>query len=79
MHVRVKLFATLSSHLNGVAPGAPFEMEIPDGATLANLVNQLKLPLKEVKVAFVNGRARAMDWLLQPGDEVSFFPPVGGG
>lgn len=79
MRIRVKLFAILSSPQNGVAPGAPFEMEVPDGATLANLVNQLKLPLKEVKMAFVNGQARAMDWPLQPGDEVGFFPPLGGG
>jgi molybdopterin converting factor small subunit len=54
-------------------------MEVPDGATLADLVNQLKLPLTEVKMAFVNGQARAMDWPLQPGDEVGFFPPLGGG
>ena len=79
MRLRVKLFATLSSHLDGVAPGIPFEMELPDGATLDNCVNQLRLPSNEVKIAFVNGQARAMDWPLQPGDEVGFFPPLGGG
>jgi len=28
-------------------PGTPLEIETPDGATLADLVNQLKLPRKK--------------------------------
>ena len=79
MHVRVKLFATLSRCFGDAAPGTPLEMEIPDGATLADLVNQLKLPREEIKVLFVNGRSRPMDWVLAHGDEVGIFPLVAGG
>ncbi len=79
MQVRVKLFATLCRYFSNAAPGIPFEMELPEGATLANLVNQLKLPCEEVKVFFVNGRARPPDWPLEPGDEVGIFPLVAGG
>jgi len=32
-----------------------------------------------VKVFFVNGRARPIDWDLEPGDEVGIFPLVAGG
>ena len=79
MQVRVKLFATLGRYaLNGVA-GAPFEMEFSEGATLDDVVNQLKLPREEVKVFFVNGRARPKDWILKLGDEVGIFPLVAGG
>ncbi|MBN1136913.1 MAG: MoaD/ThiS family protein, partial [Anaerolineae bacterium] len=57
----------------------PLEIEISDGATLADLARQLKVPQEEVKMVFVNGRVRPLDYALQPGDEVGIFPPVGGG
>ena len=79
MHVRVKLFATLSRHFAGVMPGTPLGVEVLDGATLIDLVDQLKVPHAEVRIIFVNGRIQPLDYKLQPGDEVGMFPPVGGG
>ena len=79
MHVKVKLFATLVSYVPGVKSGVPFEIELPEGTTLANLMNQLNLPQKEVKTAFVNGRTQPMDFQLKHGNEVGIFPPIGGG
>ncbi len=79
MRVRVKLFASLCRYFSDAAPGTPFEIELPNRAIVADLVNQLKLPHEEVKVFFVNGRARPIDWLLEPGDEVGIFPLVAGG
>jgi molybdopterin converting factor small subunit len=79
MRVRVKLFATLAGYFGDATPGTPFEIEVPEGTALANLVNQLRLPREEVKLFFVNGRARPIDWPLEPNDEVGIFPLVGGG
>jgi len=79
MRVRAKLFATLSHHLAGVGPGTPVEVEISDGSTLDDLVDRLHVPHDEIKMVFVNGRTRPLDYELQPGDEVGIFPPVGGG
>jgi len=79
MVVHVKLFATLCRYYGDVAPGVPFDIELPDGATLADAVNRLKLPREEVKVFFVNGRARPISWILAPRDEVGIFPLVAGG
>ncbi len=79
MQVHVKLFATLTRYFRNAAPGTPFDIEVADGATVADLVNQLKLPHEEVKVFYINGRARPIDWLLEPGDEVGIFPLVAGG
>ncbi len=56
MRVRAKLFATLSRYFAGVMPGTPVEVEISDGATLVDLVDQLQVPQEEVKMVFVNGR-----------------------
>ena len=79
MRVQVKLFATLGTLVPGTAPAAQFAVEVPSGATVANLISHLKLPAEEVKVVFVNGRARPADWVLNPDDQVGMFPPVGGG
>jgi molybdopterin converting factor small subunit len=43
------------------------------------VVARLQIREKEVKVTFVNGRARADMYRLRAGDEVGIFPPVGGG
>ena len=79
MRVCVKLFATLSRHFSGVMPGTPVEVVVSDGATLADLADQLRVPQEEVKMVFVNGRIQPLDYELRPGDEVGIFPPVGGG
>ena len=78
MQVRVKLYASLSRYYGKVA-GVPFQIDLPESATVVDLVDRLKLPKKEVKLFFVKGRARPMDWHLEPGDEVGIFPLIGGG
>jgi len=79
MQVQVKLFATLCRYYSKAAPGIPFEIEVPEGGTLADLVSRLKLPREEAKIFFIKSRARPIDWPLEPGDEVSIFPLVAGG
>ena len=79
MRVYVKLFATLRRYVENAVYGVPFEVDLAEEATIADLIQQLNLPAEEVKVAFVNARARSEDWRLEPGDEVGIFPPVGGG
>lgn len=79
MQVNVKLFASLQRYKPDVFAGEVFAVELPDGSTLADLVERLEIRANEVKVMFVNGRARAEMYRLQDGDEVGIFPPVGGG
>jgi len=79
MQVRVKLYASLSRYYGKAAAGVPFEINLPESASIVDLVNRLKLPKEEVKVFFVKGRARPIDWPLESGDEVGIFPLLGGG
>lgn len=79
VRVRVRLFATLGRYFGNATPGTSSEIEVPDSTTLAGLVIQLELPREEVKVFFVNGRARPMDWPLKAEDEVGIFPLIAGG
>jgi sulfur-carrier protein len=82
MLVTVKLYAGLSRHLVGkrsLSAGTPLEVDLPDGATVADLIAELGLPDEEIKVTFINHRACPRDRKLEPGDEVGIFPPIGGG
>ena len=79
MRVHVKLFATLRHFAPSAAIGLPFEVDLADGATVADLIHHLNLPAEEVKIVYVNARARPEDWLLASGDEIGIFPPIGGG
>ncbi|NTU75509.1 MAG: MoaD/ThiS family protein [Anaerolineaceae bacterium] len=80
MHITVKLFANLKAFapVKGIS-GTPFEMEVPEPFTLGELIELLHLPAEEVKINFVNGITQPLDWLLQPGDQIGIFPPIGGG
>ena len=79
MRVQVKVFATLRRYVDRAVSGLSFQVDLPDGATVADLIEQLNLPPEEVKLAFVNARAREKDWHLAAGDQVGIFPPIGGG
>jgi molybdopterin synthase sulfur carrier subunit len=77
--VHVKLFATLRGYRPGLGLGEAFPVELPDGATVGQLVRLLGLPEEEVKMIFVNGIVRDREHVLADGDELGIFPPVGGG
>ena len=71
--------AILAQHPEGIRAGTALEVELPNNSTLTDLVTYLGLPQEEIKIIFVNGRARKPDYRLAPGDEVGIFPPIAGG
>jgi len=79
MRFKVKLFATLVVYVPSAKPGVSFEIELPNGSSLSDLMNQLNLPQREAQLIFVNGRMQPLDYQLQDNDEVGIFPPIGGG
>jgi molybdopterin synthase sulfur carrier subunit len=77
--VHAKLFAILRQHYPHLAIGEPMPVELPEGATVGDLVEYLNLPANQVKVVFVNHVIRGAEHPLADGDELGIFPPVGGG
>jgi molybdopterin converting factor small subunit len=77
--VRVRLFATLREFQPDLGLGEAFSVELRNGATVGDLIQQLGLPDEEVKIVFVNGIFRDRAHPLADGDELGIFPPVGGG
>ncbi len=79
MLIKVKLFATLQRYKPDLPAGQPFEVELPEKSTIDDLIAHLEIRPNEVKVTYVNGRARAGMFRLRDGDEVGIFSPIGGG
>ena len=79
MHVNVKLFATLVRFKDGSRAGRPFEVELPEGSVVQDLIDYLKIPPEETHVIFINNILQEPDTKLKEGDILGLFPPVGGG
>jgi molybdopterin synthase sulfur carrier subunit len=79
MKVYVKLYALLRKHHPGPNRSVPFEVALPDGAVVADLVPVLNLPSEHVRAAFINNEAAKLETALKDGDRVGLFPPVVGG
>ena len=52
--------------------------ELPDGQTVEDLVRKAGIDMKDLKVAFVNGRVVDVGTVLKDGDQVGLAPAVGG-
>ncbi|MEM4724530.1 MAG: MoaD/ThiS family protein [Candidatus Hadarchaeum sp.] len=79
MRITVKLYATLRRYKPGLAPGAGFSLDVPPGATVSQVVEQLGIPDGVALVPMVNNEAQGLDYVLAEGDTLHLFPPVAGG
>lgn len=79
IHVRVRLFAAYRE----AARTNRLEADLPAGATVADLVEQLAQQVPALKstsgLVAVNQAYVRADHRLGDGDEVAFIPPVSGG
>ena len=78
MKIKVKLFATLRKYAPQ-APAGEQELEVAEGATASQVLEQLKIPQAQVALVFVNSTHQKMDRPLADGDELGIFPPIAGG
>lgn len=81
MKIIVRLFAGLKcTNENTACYGQnEFETEISSGMNLEKLLEYLGIARDLAKIVFVNGLFKPLTYQLEDGDEVSIFPPVGGG
>jgi len=73
--VSLKLFATLKKYL----PESAEHFPIDAGTSVRDIVGRLGIPPEYVKLVFIDGQKQSLDTLLQGGERVGLFPPVGGG
>ena len=80
-----KSWAFRKNSLRDYAPknigiGESFPVKFFESTTITNLLEQLKIPKEEAKVVMVNGEIKnEHNYALEKNDEISIFPPVGGG
>ena len=73
--INIKLYATLAQHLPESAGNFP----ISPGTSVDQLIVDLGIDPELVKLVFIDGRKQDTSTVLQGGERVGLFPPVGGG
>jgi molybdopterin converting factor small subunit len=79
MRIQVKLYATLRRYQPDVPRGAALPLDLPPGATVSQVIQQLGIPDGVPLVAMVNSSVCKLEHALAEDDTLSLFPPVAGG
>ncbi len=80
MRITVKLIATYRELLPKGTKGNKVEIEVPEGTTIEDVMNQFEVPIDESSVIILNGLTTLpLSTVLKEGDEVSAFSAVAGG
>ena len=83
MRVELKLYASLSRYLPASAVDHKAELDVAEGTTPMQLIDEMKLPRESCFLVLVNGvfvppeerESRAM----HEGDALAIWPPIAGG
>ncbi len=70
----VKLFAYLRDGI-----GKETKVVYKKGMTILDLLNELNINQKDARLLIVNGKHEQFNYVIKEDDEISIFPPVGGG
>lgn len=79
MDIELHLYATLAKYLPKDATSKTAMITMAPGETVRDLITGLGIPENTVKLIFINGVHGKTDTVLNDGDRVGLFPPVGGG
>ena len=79
MDIELHLYATLAKYLPKDATSKTAMITMAPGKTVRDLITGLGIPENTVKLIFINGVHGKTDTVLNHGDRVGLFPPVGGG
>jgi molybdopterin converting factor small subunit len=79
MKLKVQLYAILAKYLPSNAERNSAFIDFPEGASVQDVLKELKIPEAMPKILLVNGRHAEIDKVLAEGDTLSIFPPIAGG
>lgn len=75
--IEVRLFATLP--MRSEKGRKQFELEAVPGLTVREVAAQEGLDEAEIHLVMINGSHGSLDSVLEDGDRLGLFPPIGGG
>ncbi|MBN2404409.1 MAG: MoaD/ThiS family protein [Coriobacteriia bacterium] len=78
MQIELALFASLAAFYPEGGEGAQRTLSLDEKTTVADLIARLQLP-DAPRIVFVNNRTADESAVLEDGDRLAIFPPVGGG
>jgi len=80
MDIEVKLFSILAVYLPPEADGRRVGLTVPEGTTVAEILDQLGIPRKLAKLIVIDGIIhQRTDRVLTDGNVLSLFPAIAGG
>jgi molybdopterin converting factor small subunit len=80
MIIEVKLFSSLLHYIPDSERRLDrYRWDVPDGATVEQVLEMLNLPEEEATVLLINGRNVKRENVLKEGDVLHVFPPMAGG
>lgn len=79
MQVQVKLYGTLGKRVAGYDHRTGMAVNVDDGATVAELMTQLGVPLDKIGMVSLDGRLVGKAAALRSGVLVKVFHPIFGG
>lgn len=74
MEIEVRLFAYFRD-----GRGKILKLQVDENTTPLDVLNELKIDIKDVAILLVNGIDGKTDYKFKDNDRLSLFPPVGGG
>ena len=74
MKAKIKLFATLRNGRFDIS-----EMDLTEGTSIQDLIDHLGIEKKDAAILFINGVHAELNSVINEGDDVAIFTPVGGG
>lgn len=84
MQVTLKLFASLTAYLPpNKKNGIEAYIDVPEGATIGDLITRFSIPSKSAHLVMVNGvyikPSERDQYVLKENDALAICPPVAGG
>lgn len=77
MIIEIRLYASLRKYSEQVS--GVLNAEVPEGTSAQDVIEMLGIDSNEIKMIMVNGKNAENDAMLNEGDRIGLFPPVGGG
>ena len=79
MEIKVRLYGALGKGLPGHDPLNGLTLELPDGASVGDLIAHLEIPRKKVGIISIDGSLAKDNRVLCAGNFVRLYRPIFGG
>ena len=79
MHITAKLHGTLRKYLPAGSTANATVVDVPEGATVADVVSHLNIPPGHAKMIVCGNEHLEPTSVLHDGQELNLFPPLAGG